>query len=442
MTESGFSKIRLRGVAFFVTVVFFSLLLVSPSSEAKPMPVFSFWDSGKNGLAHYPIQQGNVENQLNLSDSSKFQKRLVHINAEAYDENFLFELVSRSYYQPEFFQIENLTDEIREIVQEKYSQSLEPLAVISKANPVQFPFEQIKKRYLDALVFRGYIASKMTKADLVQKSVLLANSPMAQIEFKRKKFSAAEMFQKAAVPMSDFVRLALLSEYGGLWLDSTITINTDLEVFTQLLKEKGKSLLMFYNPFYAQDDRVFKGQGNAGASETWWLMTLCPQEKLLLRWLALSNEYWLRKTPGQHITQHPLFTDDLGRSINVGKILDPLQNYLWIYLLWSRTVLEMTKGVSDRVLALDAFQGGKELGPGPLAFLEKHLFLPGAIYYLSALPESFFGVYTAQIDAFPLIKIPGQSTQPLVEKFKKKGGIHNSPNIFKHIWSKNRKSGQ
>jgi len=369
----------------------------STEGAVEKVPVFAFWDGGRQGLEGTLLQKHNVNAFTKLSDSRRFETHLVHMNPKEYvegDGNFFMEILDRSDYPAEFFGEATLDADYRALVGELVTAATPALR---KNFPDEHVFADKLQRYKDAVHFRAYVASKMSKNDLIQNK---------SKEFQQKNFTAKELYGKAAVPMSDLVRLALLCKYGGIWVDSTVSMNTDLAYFYDELDKSGKSLFLYYNFMYMQDAKTFreaaKAQGKAlnpeqikalrsvSGGETWWLVSKGKGHPLLKAWLDEALRYWTLKEVATKVpangttsyltpdlTAHPSFASGPAGTprVDINKIPAQLRNYLWIYLLWAKVTLERQQEALASVDARSAFEnllpfkGGKNGIVGPYVYM-------------------------------------------------------------------------
>jgi hypothetical protein len=271
----------------------------------------------------------------------------------------------------------------------------------------------------------------MVRDDLIQSKDLAKNQ------------SAMDFYKVAAVPLSDFVRLALLTKYGGFWVDTTVTINTNLDYFMESLLENRKNLFLYYNPWYRQNKIVHTSEElrNAGAAETWWLVSPQPGHLLLQTWLRKAEQYWLQKIPGQDISEHSMFRGSIS-PVQVSTIPEYLRNYLWIYLLWAQVVAENPVAASG-IEARDAFENPAGVGSKTNATVGPYVWMLVTNFQIAKL-SAFVGdivakqegPYTQWIDKMKVIKVPGAVAKDLQAIYKSQEGIEERDNVFNYIWRK------
>lgn len=458
-------------------------------TTSQATPLFAFWDSGYRGLTEHPdvpgaaqskgiegrfLESGNLENSLNQSQEGQFEFHLIHMNPAEYGPNFVFERLDRERFPDlfahELFQTDSLSEELSQVVQEKMRQATlvlnQKFTRGSGQSPEQFAAEQSRrlKRVKDSVVMRANLAQRMTKKDLVGKSLVDGDSlveiiqdtgiPFLNIEGTQ--VTARQLYNSAAVPMSDFIRLGLLITYGGHWTDATITINTDLATYENMLKTADKSLLIYFNPIYQQKTRS-ETLSQITAGETWWINTTGPNNPMLIDWLSCANTYWTNKVPGTDISRHLLFSKETGTQVDVNTIPEHIRNYLWIYLCWSRVTTAKPEESEKHILALNALDFQNE-APGPYAYLSAHLSqlpmleLTSRLFHAETHPLSSFDfaglnavptakdAYFRWIDNMKIIKIPGAVSKKLEKVFGRTAPQQNndikSKNVFQYIWSK------
>lgn len=106
---------------------------------------------------------------------------------------------------------------------------------------------------------------------------------------------------------SDAVRLALLSRYGGVWMDVNILIRTSLDDLCWSSISTGqKSACVFFHPFYGLEE-----MGGEDFVESWFLATL-PHNPFFIRWRDLFCELF-----HDRLDIHGLMTHDLYQDISL-----------------------------------------------------------------------------------------------------------------------------
>lgn len=80
-----------------------------------------------------------------------------------------------------------------------------------------------------------------------------------------------------AASLSDILRIALLHEYGGVWVDATTYCNQPLEDWLPLAMDSG--FFAFSNP---APDRLLAS----------WFLAAAPQNELIAKWARRTGDYW------------------------------------------------------------------------------------------------------------------------------------------------------
>jgi hypothetical protein len=415
------------------------------SSPTAQIPVFAFWDSGRNpprGLDAMLIQGNNIKNMLNLSDPGKYRARVVHMNPSEFDENYLMNVLRPedfpARFRDFFLNKESLDPATRQFLEAQKEAARGQLPKEITDDPAKI--EQALTRIEESTLLRLALSTRMTKSDLIQYKTT---------EFTQWLPTSEELYKKAAVPLSDFVRLALLTKYGGIWVDATISINTDLDYFFNSLKAKNKDLFLYYNPWYRQDRSLFPVEEirSIAAAETWWMVTPTPGHPMVRNWLENASDYWMQKTKGQDISQHPLFLKNSSNpNIDVQKIPAYLRNYLWIYLCWTRAVAKDASLAEARVLGADAFEnpiglGGQNAVVGPYVWmLYSNMQNAGLSAFVGEHATKREGPYLRWIDKMKILKIPGAVATDLKEIYESQDEAMARASVFKYIWSKKRQN--
>jgi|UniRef100_A0A7S4LK57 hypothetical protein len=436
----------------------------APADGPPKTPLFAFWDNGYHGYRDFLdipgaagirgigtrlIQSGNVANFLNQTGDTDFEFRLVHLNPAEYDHNHMFELLDRArhpgLYPDEFFDEAALEQELQDLVHQRLTDArtilkkrLQTCSAAAEPPSDDDPdFLAKLGRVRDGLLMRAYLAQKMTKRDLVQKAVWWGDSLPDTIQFAMKEFSKTELFNYAAVPLSDFVRLGLMQVYGGFWVDTTVVVNSDLHGYQQMLQDSGKEVVIYFNPFYKQRTDS-SALADITGGETWWISTSGPGVEILRDWFDCAKEYWLQKDPGQEIHLHPLFAKGNGVPVDVNRIPNEFRNYLWIYLCWARVVLAKPENALATVLALDA-----HAHTGPYAFVRNHFNQATVLEWSTKIFAGEGTKFNEWIDAMKAIKIPGVLANELGKRYGETGGMdsdQNRKNIFSYVWAKQKEA--
>ena len=99
----------------------------------------------------------------------------------------------------------------------------------------------------------------------------------------------------SAATLSDMVRIALLSEHGGVWADSTVFCVTPLDEWIDDYAATG--FFAFARP---GPDRMLSS----------WFLASEPAQPLVLEWRERVREYWHdRRAPDHYFWLHRLFSD-------------------------------------------------------------------------------------------------------------------------------------
>ncbi|MDX3901012.1 MAG: capsular polysaccharide synthesis protein [Sphingobium sp.] len=94
-----------------------------------------------------------------------------------------------------------------------------------------------------------------------------------------------------AASLSDLLRLSLLHEYGGVWLDATVFCNRPLDDWLPDCMEEG--FFAFHRP-----DRPLAS----------WFLAAVPHDPIIARWLTAATDYWTdRSEADDYFWVHNLF---------------------------------------------------------------------------------------------------------------------------------------
>lgn len=117
---------------------------------------------------------------------------------------------------------------------------------------------------------------------------------------------------------SDYIRLYLLSKYGGVWIDSSIIFYKPLDFFIKMMKEKKSNFFAFYNERRTKDEEF-------PIIENWFLVASRNHE-FISYWL-LEYEFALKIGARNYIKfigkNHPEFFHNIDNSE-----LDYMFNYI------------------------------------------------------------------------------------------------------------------
>ncbi|MFV0172828.1 capsular polysaccharide synthesis protein [Empedobacter falsenii] len=131
------------------------------------------------------------------------------------------------------------------------------------------------------------------------------NNPDFEINILNKKninqyidTSGFEKYQNLSIAnFSDIIRLKLLYQYGGVWLDSSILLNQDIKYYTNILEQKALNLLCFEGYGHLND--------NIGKpiTESWFLICF-PKQELIQDWLFCLQEAFNTENPEQYFIEN------------------------------------------------------------------------------------------------------------------------------------------
>lgn len=103
---------------------------------------------------------------------------------------------------------------------------------------------------------------------------------------------------------SDAVRLALMSRYGGVWMDVNIILCADLDRFCwNAIESRQKSAAVFFHPHYGT-----KALGGEDLTESWFLAAR-PGSSFFMCWRDLFRELMHNRLDVKGLLQHPLYQD-------------------------------------------------------------------------------------------------------------------------------------
>jgi len=101
---------------------------------------------------------------------------------------------------------------------------------------------------------------------------------------------------------SDCVRLALLSRYGGIYMDVSIIMNTELDAFCwDSISSGQRAAAVFFHPIYGTPK--FNGED---LTESWFLATR-PGNAFFMRWRDLLRELMHNRLDVDGLLEHPLY---------------------------------------------------------------------------------------------------------------------------------------
>ena len=162
------------------------------------------------------------------------------------------------------------------------------------------------------------------------------------------------------VIFSDFARIELLAEKGGVWLDPSIMLHTSLNESAKLLESMdGFSALGFTS--WGQATRALRW---TDSFENFFLMMM-PQTELVKTWRANFHKFWAERKPFLSIENHPMFNGSEGMKVDVMNY-GRLRNYLNQHLSLKYTLTHNHK-FADEILILGGVRSQEK---GPFSLLD------------------------------------------------------------------------
>lgn len=228
------------------------------------------------------------------------------------------------------------------------------------------------------------------------------------------KISSVEKLNKNVV-FSDFLRLELLYEHGGVYIDPSVMKHKALKNLESALRMSQFSLAGY---------ATFR-QGNADihyadSLENFFMMAL-PKSQLIKTWKTNFRHYWDRKEPNMHIEDHPMYNGSEGKRLDTTKFGD-LSNYLNQHIALKYTLENHANLLPEVYIIGDT--GIKDRGPFTLLILadweDKNL--------LDLKPAKFTEILTVMKDVM-ISKFPSKNSEAL-RAIKDIKYFFNTNNIF------------
>jgi len=161
------------------------------------------------------------------------------------------------------------------------------------------------------------------------------------IAYLQSKIAPDEKKLSAPVVFSDFVRIELLYEHGGVWMDPSIMLHGDLGEFQHILETINYFSVTGYTSFHQGTSAL----RYADSLENFFLMVL-PHSKLVSEWKNNFRKYWDLKQKGMVIEDHPMFNGTNGPHIDVSRF-NEFRNYLNQHLSLKYTLIMHPEFLND-----------------------------------------------------------------------------------------------
>lgn len=225
-------------------------------------------------------------------------------------------------------------------------------------------------------------------------------------------------FEKALNPhiiFSDFLRLELLYEYGGFWMDPSIILHRDLDSVYSVLEElDGFSLAGYTSRHQAEKQMRY-----ADSLENFFIAAL-PRSNVVDQWRKDFRKYWDLKKPGMAIQDHPMFNGSEGSIIdlaNFGAFADYLNQHTAL-----KYSIEKNPKLLDEIFVLGG-TGPSEKGPFSLLHLSWN-----NDQYLIDLNKNGRREVVEKLQGVTMSKFPSASSRKL--RLKDEQYFFDTDNIF------------
>lgn len=143
-------------------------------------------------------------------------------------------------------------------------------------------------------------------------------------QFLQSKIGDADFEQKlkSAVIFSDFVRLEVLHEHGGVWIDPSIMLHEPLNNFETALQMADFTLAGYSSRHQATSEFRY-----ADSLENFFLMAL-PKNQVIKAWKDNFRRYWDIKKPKMAIENHPMYDGSTGLKMDISRYGTGIKDYL------------------------------------------------------------------------------------------------------------------
>lgn len=184
-------------------------------------------------------------------------------------------------------------------------------------------------------------------------------SSIPSLEYIASKIGTADFEKKLSAPvvLSDFIRLELLYEHGGIWLDPSIILHQNLDNIQNILQVLNNfTIAGFTSRSQATYDLRY-----ADSMENFF-MTAFPHLELVKTWKTNFRRYWDLKQPGMKIEDNPLFD---GIKIDLS-LFAGLADYLNQHIALKYTLMTNPRFLNE-ILILGGTSGSEK---GPFTLLD------------------------------------------------------------------------
>ena len=239
------------------------------------------------------------------------------------------------------------------------------------------------------------------------------------VEFLQSKISPTEKLN-ANVVFSDFVRLELLNELGGVWMDPSIMLHRSLNEVANILETANSFSILGYTS-YSQATKFLRYEDSL---ENFFFMAY-PKSELLGEWRKTFHRYWDEKQASMLIENHPMFNGSEGQKIDVfnyGNLRQYLNQHLSL-----KHVLTLNPELRGQILIL----GGTLLhDKGPFSLLTLVGWQDQALLDLKG--DRMDAVFHAMRGVL-ISKFPSESSKNIRAKITDPAYFFRRDNIFGHL---------
>lgn len=201
---------------------------------------------------------------------------------------------------------------------------------------------------------------------------------------------------KKAVIFSDFIRLEVLYEHGGVWLDPSIMLHEPLNDIEAALQMADFSVAGYTSRFQGTSRMRY-----ADSLENFFIMAL-PKSKFIKVWKENFRQYWNTKKPNVAIENHPMYNGSSGNKVDLsqfGKLKDYLNQHAAL-----KYTLEKNPSLLTQVFVIG---GANEDEKGPFTLLNLVSFNDEN---LLNLPVSKFDEYIRKMQGVIMSKFPSEDS--------------------------------
>lgn len=238
------------------------------------------------------------------------------------------------------------------------------------------------------------------------------------IEYFQAKIDPTETKLNPQVILSDFIRMELLLEKGGVWMDPSIILHKDLEELADLLERMVPHTILGFTS-YEQATRELK---YADSLENFFLMSL-PQTELFKQWRVSFHQFWVQKQPGMSSENHPMFNGTTGPKIDVVNSYGVFRNYLNQHISLKYTLTNQ-RSLLDEVYVLGGVQSDEN---GPFTLLQQAEWVDRNLVEMSRQAQK--NILNRMREVL-MSKFPSENSRYIREKGTTESYFLNTNNIF------------